>query len=225
MKTMLAVAAAYAVAFATPAFTQTGAASSSTPPGASVIAPSSGGASPPASIGATRTTEAPYESPAGGGAAPATLSPTTAHRDQRIHRSRHAASEVRAVEPAQGHLKLIRDSFAYNRPGDSSTKVQPVQAGHFVNVTGTTSSYAQVRLKSGQIAYVPLAAIDLVKPADKRFKLTADATVLSAPNHSAKKVAEVHSGRDVHVIGIAMNYAKIKMKDGQEGFISIHALE
>ena len=99
------------------------------------------------------------------------------------------------------------------------------EAGKFVNVIGISRHYAQVKLKSSEIAYVPLTAIDLVKPTDKMFKLTADTAVLTAPTHSAAKIAEVHRGRDVHVVGVALNYMKIRMKDGLEGFIPVHALE
>jgi hypothetical protein len=229
---VVTVAATLAIVSVMPAFSQTGAASPGTPPGISgapVAGAPAGGASVPSSIGATRTTEAPYESPAGDGAAPATLSHASSHRHATTHHTRHtkqaSTADSSAPEPAQGHLKLIHDSFAYKRPSKSSTKIQPVQEGKFINVIGTTRHYAQVRLKNDEIAYVPLDAIDLVKPTDKRFTLTADSAVLSAPNHTSIKVAEVHRGRDVHVVGIAMNYAKIRMKNGTEGFIPIHVLE
>jgi len=225
----LALIAAFAIASVTPAFAQAGAASPSTPSGiigAPVAGAPAAGVSVPSSIGATRTTDTPYESPAGDGAAPATLSHTNSHRHTTVHRRKHASTaDSGVVESAQGHLKLLQDSFAYKRPSKSSTRIQPVQADKFVNVIGTTRHYAQVRLKDEQIAYIPLTAIDLVKPTDKRFTLTADSAVLSAPNHSASRVAEVHRGRDVHVVGIAINYAKIRMKNGTEGFIPIHVLE
>jgi len=35
----------------------------------------------------------------------------------------------------------------------------------------------------------------------------------------------VHSGHDVHVVGVALNYMKIRMKDGKEGYIPIRSLE
>jgi hypothetical protein len=228
----LAVVAALAIASVMPAFAQTGGASPGAPPGISgapVAGAPAAGASVPSSIGATSTTETPYESPAGDGAAPATLSHTSSHRHAAAHHTKHtkysSTAESDVVEPAQGHLKLIHDSYAYRRPSKSSTKIQTVQGDKFVNVIGTTRHYAQVRLKDEEIAYVPLTAIDLVKPTDKQFTLTADSAVLSAPSHSSSKVAEVHRGRDVHVVGIAMNYAKIRMKNGTEGFIPIHVLE
>ncbi len=122
-------------------------------------------------------------------------------------------------------MKLIENSYAYERPSRSSKKVEPVHAGKFVNVIGTSRYYAQVKLKSSEIAYVPLTALQLVTPTDKAFVLTADAPVLSAPNHSAKKLAVVHQGKNVHVVGIALNYMKIRMKDGLEGYIPITALQ
>jgi len=219
----LAVAVAIMIASVTLASAQTG----SGPAGPGGVPVS--GAPATSGIGATRTTETPYESPAGDGAAPATLPETGSHHRTKAYRSRHsrhvASADSSTVEPTQGHLKLAEDSYAYQRPSKSSTKIQPVQAGKFVNIIGTTSHYAQVKLKNEQIAYIPLTAIDLVKPTDKQFTLTADSAVLSAPNHSAAKIAEVHRGRDVHVVGIAMNYVKIRMKNGTEGFIPVHVLE
>ncbi len=233
LKTTLALAAACAIASATPAFAQTGAEYPRTMPGGSAPGGGYGGsigggsisAPAPSGSGATKTTEIPYESPADEGAAPAGASHTSSHHHT-VHRTKHASTEDKsAVEPAQGRLKLLQNSFAYERPSKSSTQIEPVQAGKFVNVIGTSRYYAQVKLKNSEIAYVPLTAIDLVKPTDKMFKLTADSAVLTAPNHSAAKIAEVHRGRDVHVVGIALNYMKIRMKNGLEGFIPVHALE
>ena len=167
--------------------------------------------------------EIPYDPSAGDEAAPG----TTAHsRSHRRSARRHASPEDKsAVEPAQGRLKLVANSYAYERPTNASARIEPVEAGKFVNVIGISRHYAQVKLKNSEIAYVPLTAIDLVKPTDKMFKLTADTAVLTAPTHSAAKIAEVHRGRDVHVVGVALNYMKIRMKDGLEGFIPVRALE
>ena len=148
---------------------------------------------------------------------------TTHHRT--VRHTRSVPEDRSSIEPAQGHLKLIKNSYAYERPTSSSTRIEPVEAGKFVNVIGTSHYYAQVKLKNSEIAYVPLTSIALVNPTDKMFKLTADAPVLSAPTHSASKIAEVHRGRDVHAIGIALSFVKIRMKDGKEGYIPIHALE
>ena len=82
-----------------------------------------------------------------------------------------------------------------------------------------------LKLKSGATAYVPMTAVELARPTDKIFRLTKDTPVLSAPNHSSKRLAEVHDGHEVHVVGTSMNYMKIRMKDGLEGFITVSALE
>jgi hypothetical protein len=218
------VFAACVIAMASPALAQTGAEYPNTMPAPAGV-PAAGGGSivPPAPSGSggMRT----YENPAGGEGAP----PPPAHRTATHHTVKHHAksssTDSSTIEPAEGRLKLIEDSYAYQRPSKSSKKVQPVQAGKFVNVIGTSRYYAQVRLKNSEIAYVPLAAIQLVAPTDKMFKLTADARVLDAPNHAARKVAEVHQGRSVHVVGIALNYMKIRMKDGVEGYVPISALQ
>ena len=93
--------------------------------------------------------------------------------------SKFSRSESSVIEPAEGHLKLTEDSPAYQRPSKSSKKVAEVHAGKFVNVTGTSREYAQVKLKTGETAYVPMTAIQLVTPTDKSFQLTSDAEVLA----------------------------------------------
>lgn len=129
------------------------------------------------------------------------------------------------VEPAKGHLRIIADSWAYSLPDKRSAQLEAMQVGKYVNVTGTTRFFLQVRLKSGKTGYVPYDAVDYLTPTDRIFRLTANASVLSAPNHAAKKLAEVHVGHDVHVIGVALDYMKIRMRDGLEGFIPTSALE
>ena len=227
-KATLAFAAACAIAMATPAFAQTGAEYPRTMPETSV-APGSGGGSisapGPSGGGATKTTEIPYDGPSDEGAPPTGAAPNSAHHHRVKHHARSSSVDNSAVEPAQGHLKLIEDSWAYERRSKSSTQIEPVHAGKFVNLIGTSRYYAQVKLKSGEIAYVPLTALQLVAPTDQIFKLTADAAVLTAPNHAATKLAEVHNGRVVHVVGIALNYMKIRMNDGLEGYIPISSLQ
>jgi hypothetical protein len=129
------------------------------------------------------------------------------------------------VEPGNAMLNLKQDSWAYANPTVSSSRLERVTAGKFVNITGTTHYFARVKLKSGAVGYVPLSALELARPADKIFKLTKDTPVLSEPNHYGKKLAEVHNGHDVHIVGISLNYMKIKMKDGLEGYIPMSALE
>ncbi len=210
---MLAFAAICAIAVASPVFAQTGTMPAPASVGGGLIAPPA-----PSGSGAMRA----YESPVGDGGAPATSTHRSTHHQTVKH---HSSADSSAVEPAQGHLKLIENSWAYQRPSKLSKKIEPVQAGKFVNVIGTSRYYAQVKLKSSEIAYVPLTAIQVVSLTDKTFKLTADAPVRTSPNHAAKRLAEVHQGRDVHVVGIALNYMKIRMKDSVEGYIPISALQ
>jgi uncharacterized protein YgiM (DUF1202 family) len=153
---------------------------------------------------------------------------TTTTKASRRHRTVvHSRSDTgnADVEAATGHLLLTKDSWAYSRPTKWSPTVERVHSGKYVNVTGSTRDYVQVRLKSGQTAYVPQSAVQLVAPADKDFTLTADSPVYSAPSRSSKAIAEVHRGHNAHVIGLALNYLKIKMKDGLVGYIPQTAAE
>lgn len=150
--------------------------------------------------------------------------PTHHHRVHNIVPMRPATYKG-PVEAGQAMLKLKADSWAYTLPARSASHVERVHAGKFVNVTGSTVHYLRVRLKSGATAYVPMTAVELARPTDKVFRLTRDTPVLSAPNHASKSLAEVHSGHDVHVIGSSMNYLRIRMKDGREGFVAMTALE
>lgn len=156
---------------------------------------------------------------------PRVLRHHTAHRHAASHHTASVSSESSAVEPAKAKLVLKEDSWAYASPAKSSQRIEQVHSGKFVNVTGLTRSYVQVRLKSGATAYVPISAVDLTRPADKIFTLTSDASVLSEPSHYGKKVSEVHRGHSVHVIGIALNYVKIKMRNGVEGYVPLSALQ
>ena len=217
----LVLAAISAFACAPPALAQTGAEYPRTMPndtmpnygGGGYGGPAGGGsisAPAPSGSGPSKTTVIPYSAP-------------TTHRTTRHVKS--VPEDISTVEPAQGHLKLVKNSYAYERPTSSSTRIEPVEAGKYVNVIGTSHYYAQVKLKNSEIAYVPLSAVALVSPADKLFMLTSDSAVLNAPNHLGKKIAEVHQGHNVHVVGIALNYMKIRMKNGTEGYIPIHSLE
>ncbi len=237
--TLMAWAAACAIAIAAPAFAQTGAEYPGAGPGVSTapgggtgggMGGSMGGGSisapDPSGSGTTKTTEIPYD-----GSPDADLPPSarpahsSAHRHTVRHHVKSSRVDTSAIEPAQGHLKLVQDSWAYERPSKSSTHIEQVHAGKYVNVMGTSRYFAQVKLKSGEIAYVPLTALQLLSPTDKMFLLTGDANVLTAPTHRSTKIAEVHKGHDVHVVGIALNYLKIRMKDGLEGYIPISALQ
>jgi len=129
------------------------------------------------------------------------------------------------IEPAQARLKVLQDSPVYAAPAKSSKHVEQLTRDKFVEVTGSTHYYLQVRLKSGQTGYIDPSSVELAKPADKVFVLTHDAGVLDKPNRWGKKVAEVHQNKNVHVVGIALNYMRIRMKSGLEGYIPTSALE
>jgi hypothetical protein len=176
----------------------------------------SGAAGAPAGSPSSMTPSAPAES--GVMSAPA---PTT---KPRVH---HAASSARApeIEPAQARLKVLQDAPVYSAPAKSSKHIEQLTTGKFVEVTGSTHYYLQVQLKSGQTGYIDPSAVEVVKPTDKVFVLTHDAGVLDKPSRWGKKLAEVHQGHNVHVIGLALNYVQIRMKSGLEGFVPLTALE
>ncbi len=139
--------------------------------------------------------------------------------------SRRNSARAPEIEPAQARLKVLQEAPVYSAPAKSSKHIDQLSPDRFVIVTGSTHYYLQVKLKSGQTGYIDPSAVELVKPTDKLFVLTHDAGVLEKPNRWAKKLSEVHRGRNVHVVGLALNYMKIRMKSGLEGFIPITALE
>ena len=129
------------------------------------------------------------------------------------------------VEPAEARLKVLQDGPVYSAPAKSSKHLEQLTRDKFVNVTGSTHYFLQVKLKSGQTGYIEPTSVELVKPADKVFLLSHDGAVLDKPNRWGKKVAEVHQGHNVHVVGISLNYIRIRMKNGLEGFIPMAAVE
>ena len=129
------------------------------------------------------------------------------------------------VEPARAVVKLNRDTAVLAKPDKASKQIEKAQAGKFIDVTGSTHYFLQVKLKSGETGYIDPAAAQLVKPTDKIFTLTSDSAVLEKPNKWSKKVSEVHKGHNVHVIGVALDYTRIRMKSGLEGYVPMSALE
>ncbi|HEY2106988.1 MAG TPA: SH3 domain-containing protein [Candidatus Binataceae bacterium] len=160
-------------------------------------------------------------------AAPA---PAPVHHRKRIRKRRrhHAkAPEVETtVEPANARLK-VQSSGApiYARGSRRSEQIGTLSADKYVQVTGSTKSYLQIQLKDGRVGYIEPSAVDLVKPYDKQFLLTADSPVFTAPNQFAQKVGEVHRGKYIHVIGQALSYVQIRMKDGTQGFVPMTAAQ
>jgi uncharacterized protein YgiM (DUF1202 family) len=129
------------------------------------------------------------------------------------------------VEPAHAVVKLNKDTAVLAQPAKGSKQIEQAQSGKFIDVTGSTHNFLQVKLKSGETGYIDPAAAELVKPTDKIFTLTSDSAVLEKPNKWSKKVSEVHKGHNIHVIGVALDYTKIRMKSGLEGYVPMSALE
>jgi hypothetical protein len=171
---------------------------------------------------------APANSPASA-TSPSTSGATSMPPPKHLSPAHHASSRnsVREpeIEPAQTRLKVLEAQPVYSAPAKSSKHIEQMSVGKFVDVTGSTHYYLQVKLKSGQTGYIDPSAVELVKPVDKVFMLTHDAGVLDKPNRWAKKLAEVHQGHNVHVVGLSLNYMRIRMKSGLEGYIPMTALE
>ena len=191
-------------------------------PAASTAPPHESGAPalPPATkIVPSDETEGPAPSEAG------TASTAPKKKPRHHHKATSHKAEPPEIEPANARLRVLHDGWIYAEPSKSSKKLERSTVGKFVNVTGSTKYDLQVQLKSGQTGYIEPADVELVKPTDKIFVLTQDAAVLDAPNHWAKKLAEVHRTHSVHVIGLALNYVQIRMKGGLTGFIPLTAVQ
>ena len=149
--------------------------------------------------------------------------PTPTKKRSTHHKT--AGSTPPEVESANARLRVTQAGWVYASPSKSSKKIEKLTIGKFVDVTGSTRYYLQVKLKNGQTGYVSPSDVELARPADKVFLLSQDAAVLDAPNRWAKKLAEVHRGHDVHIIGIALNYLHIRMKSGLTGYITQTAVQ
>jgi hypothetical protein len=172
---------------------------------------------------ASSTSPAAASSPASAGVA--TTTPAVQAKPATHHRHTTASTRAPEVEPAQARLKLVEDTWVYSAPSKSTKHIEHVTKDKYVVVTGSTHYYLQVKLKDGQIGYLDPSAVDLIKPTDQVFLLTHDAAVLDKPNRWGKKLAEVHAHHNVHAVGLSLNYMRIRMKNGLEGFIPITALE
>jgi hypothetical protein len=227
-----AVVASCAIAWtATPstlALAQTGSESPNTLP-ETKIAPAPGEESSSPTAAPERPAAAPSEAGPEVAApeAPPPPPPPVHHRTTTHHRPAKSVAGVSAteVEPAHARIRLKEDAWVFTRPTKWSKHIDRVHAGKYVEITGTTHNYLRVKLKSGQEGYLPISAVEITRPADKIFQLTSNAPVLSEPSHWGKKLSEVHKGHNVHVVGISLNYMKIRMKDGVEGYIPTTALE
>lgn len=135
------------------------------------------------------------------------------------------ASGTIEVEPAHARIRIRQDADIYARPSTRSRKIARAHASKFIQVTGSTRNFLRVQLKDGAVGYLLPAAVELVKPTDKVFSLTADSPVYSQPNRWGRVMSHVHKGHNVHVIGASLDYVKIKMRSGLEGFVPVGALE
>ena len=199
----------------------TGSAWSQTMPSATVPNPAPDAPPPPAEAPPPPVnppaTEVP---PAAVAPAPPVVAPIVKKKPHVVHPAKEAE-----FEPASGRLKVIKDTNVYSEPSRVSRKLEKAESGKFVNVTGVTRYYVRVKLKDGRTGYVPNSAVELVTSYKKDFLLSADSPVYVEPNHWSKRMADVHKGKNVHVIGIAPGYIKIRMKDGREGYVPQSAVE
>jgi hypothetical protein len=189
-----------------------------------------------ARAGAGAPLDAPPGAPPAGGVPPTTIEPETgapeaAPAAPATPKPRHRTAARGAtvghfdLEEANARVELSHDTPIYASPSPSARHLEQGIAGKYIQVTGVTRHWLRVKLKSGAIGYVQQKDVRMLKPADKMFTLTKDAAVRAEPNPWAKKLSEVHRGHMVHVIGIALNYMKIRMRSGLEGYIPTTALE
>ena len=193
-------------------------------PETSVVPADSGSGTPGASPAAPSS---PAAASMTGGTAPAP-EPHASRPPRVVHRaSTHGSAAPREVEvePARARLRVIKADWVYSSPAKSSKHLEQLQVDKFINVSGSTHYFLRVNLKNGETGYIDPASVEILKPIDKIFRLSHDAAVLDKPNRWGKKLSEVHTGHDVHVVGLALSYARIRMKSGLEGFIPLTAME
>jgi len=129
------------------------------------------------------------------------------------------------VEPAAAKLKVIKTAWIYASPTTTDRKIEHVEAGTEVAVTGATRHWLRLKLHDGRTGFIEQSAVVMVKPADKLFVLTHNTPVRADPTRWGAPIAEVHQGHNVQVIGVALNYLKIKMRDGRVGYVADSAFE
>jgi len=129
------------------------------------------------------------------------------------------------VEPVAAKLKVVKTVWIYASPTTADRKVEHVEAGTEVSVTGATHRWLRLKLHDGRSGYIEQSAVAMVKPADKLFVLTHDTAVRADPTRWGAPIAEVHKGHNVQVVGVSLNYLKIKMRNGREGYVVDSAFE
>ena len=193
------------------------------------IAPADNGTAPASAIPAVpRQSARPANTPepsANAGTATGTAAPIVHHHAVPRPNATPIPNLAFELEPASGRVPLRNDTIVYLQPSKDSPQIGQLRAGQLVRVTGATRFFLQLKLANGRTAYILSDDASLTVPADKIFRLTSDTPVLARPNKWAKQLAEVHQGHDVHVVGVALNYMRIQMKSGLEGYIAISALE
>jgi hypothetical protein len=137
----------------------------------------------------------------------------------------HEPLEDFKIEFARGTYRLKQDSTAYVRPSLRSKALKAVHRGSLINVTGATLDFAQVRLSTGETGYIPIYALELFRSTERNYILTSNSRVYARPNLASQPLAEVHQNHNVHVIGVELNYLKIKMHSGLEGYIPVSSVE
>jgi hypothetical protein len=163
--------------------------------------------------------------------APSPIHAPVHHKKRTVkkHHKGHKATEPAVettVEPANARLKVTTAGAPiYERASRPSEQIGTLSNDKFVQVTGSTRSYLQVQLKDGRIGYIEPSAVAMVTPYDKQFLLTANSPVFSVPNQSGEKLSEVHRGKYIHVVGQALSYLKIRMKNGTEGYVPMSAAQ
>jgi hypothetical protein len=119
---------------------------------------------------------------------------------------------------------LVATTRVLAAPSPNAKVIKTLNSGTYVTITGSTKAYLQIDT-GGHIGYIGSTAVQLVRPAEHIFRLTADSQVYSQPNRWGAVLAKVHQGHDVHVVGSALSYVKIQMKSGVEGFVPTTALQ
>jgi hypothetical protein len=154
-----------------------------------------------------------------------TVAPPTHPPHRRHHTSvaNQAASTV--AESTHAMLKLKKDLGADAHWATANLTLERVRTGKSIDLPGSSRHYVRVKLKNRATGHVPISVAEVVRPTDRILRLSTDAAVVSEPNRDGEKLSEVHRGHDVHAIGVSVDYIKVRMKSGLEGFIPMTAAE
>jgi uncharacterized protein YgiM (DUF1202 family) len=85
--------------------------------------------------------------------------------------ARHRHTVITHYEIKLGAKVLVKkDSWLYSKPDNESAISARIHAGKFANVTGSTRNYVRVKLKDGDEGFVPISAVEPVRPTNKLSK-------------------------------------------------------